>query len=57
MVLGIQGAIVLIANDNAGLLSWLNADTSLLIAIYVILAASGTYLLSWAQKKAPKDKK
>jgi hypothetical protein len=52
MVVGIQGVIRLLANDDAGLLGWLHADTSLLIAINVVIAAGGISLLSWAQKKS-----
>ena len=44
MVLGVQGVIRLLASEDAGLLAWLNADTSLLIAINVIVGLSGIYL-------------
>jgi len=54
MVLGIQGAIVLASNDNAGLLSWMNLDTSLAMAAYIVIALGGMYLLSWAQKQSKK---
>ena len=52
MVLGIQGVVRLLANEDAGLLSWLNVDASLLIAINVIIGGGGISLLSWTQKKA-----
>jgi hypothetical protein len=52
MALGIQGVIRLLSNEDTGLLAWLHVDTSLLLAINVIIACSGIYLLAWAQKKA-----
>ena len=52
MVIGVQGVIRLLANEDAGLLSWLIVDISLLVAVNVVIAVSGIYLLSWAQKKS-----
>ena len=49
MLLGIQGAIRLAANNDAGLLSWLHADTSLLIGINVVFACAGIYLIRIAR--------
>ena len=57
MVLGIQGLIRLLVNEDAGLLGWLDADTSLLIAINVVIGLAGVYLLTWAQKTAKKTAK
>jgi len=54
MVIGIQGAIRLLANNDTGLLAWLHVDTSLLIAINVVLASAGVCLLTWVQKRAKK---
>ena len=57
MILGTQGVIALLVSSNAGLLSWLDIDTSLLVAIYVIVDLCGVYLLSWSQKQSKRAKK
>lgn len=53
MVLGLQGLIRLLVDENAaGLLGWIEADVSLLIAINVVIAIAGMSLLTWAQRQS-----
>jgi len=54
LVIGIQGAIRVLANGDAGLFAWLSSEVSLIMAINVVLALAGGYLLVWAQKKTKK---
>jgi hypothetical protein len=56
MVLGIQGAIRVLANGDPGLLAWLTTDISLLIAINVVIALAGGYAFIRVQKKARGEK-
>lgn len=54
LVIGIQGAIRVLMSGDAGLFAWLSSEVSLLMAINVVLALAGGYLLVWAQKKSKK---
>lgn len=51
MVLGIQGVIVLLVNGDAGIMSGLHLETSLLMGIYIVIGLGGGYLLTWAHKR------
>ncbi|MFE7424825.1 MULTISPECIES: hypothetical protein [unclassified Streptomyces] len=53
LVLGAQGAIrQLIDHDNAGLLSWLPGGFAASITVYVLAAATGAVVASWARGAA-----